>query len=191
MILHVKNMVCDRCILIVRQQMEKLGFEILDISLGKVDIRPEPSAKLLETIGSVLISLGFEVIDKEKDQLVESVKTEIISLIHHSTLIDQKFTIMHLVAENLHKDQAYLSRLFSEKEGVTVEKYIIQQKIEKVKELLEYGEYNLNEIAYRLGYSSGAHLSSQFKSIAGLSPSAYRTSVSNHRKPIDKVLSQH
>ncbi|MHA4895092.1 AraC family transcriptional regulator [Pedobacter sp. PWIIR3] len=188
MILHVKNMVCDRCILMVKQQVENLGFGVEEISLGKVQLKPDPSAVQLDEISAALTNLGFELIDKEKDQLVEALKTEVIALIHHGGIQDHKQSIIHMVAEKLHKDQAYLSRLFSDKEGITVEKYIIQQRIEKVKELLQYGELNLNEIAYQLGYSSSAHLSTQFKSVTGSSPSAYKTSTTGSRKPLDKVL---
>ncbi len=188
MILHVKNMVCDRCILMVRQQVENLGFHIDEINLGNVQLNPQPSVAQLAEISTALNNLGFELIDKGKDQLVEAIKTEVIAIIHHNNEFDNKLRIIHLVSEKLQKDQAFLSRLFSDKEGITIEKYIIQQKIEKVKELLQYGELNLNEIAYQLGYSSSAHLSAQFKTITGYSPSLYNASATGNRKPLDKVL---
>jgi AraC family transcriptional regulator len=187
MILFVKNMLCDRCILIVRQQLENLGFTIGDITLGKVSITPEPSAEKLQQIMATFHTLGFELIDKEKDQLVEQVKTQVIELVHHADLAEAKESLTSTLAAKLNKEYTYLSRLFSDAEGITIEKYIIQQKVEKVKELLEYGELNLNEIAARMGYSSSAHLSTQFKSVTGMPPSKYKTQPTGNRKPLDQV----
>lgn len=188
MIIYVKNMVCDRCILVVRQQLHNQGFNVKSIGLGRVEITPEPTAPQLQDISSSFQVLGFELIDKEKDQLIEHIKTQVINLVHHSDLNEIKQSLMHLIANNLHKDYAYLSRSFSDAEGITIEKYIIQQKIEKVKELLQYGELNLNEISYKMGYSSSAHLSAQFKSVTGMSPSKYRSGHSGDRKPLDKIV---
>ena len=187
MLLFVKNMVCDRCILMVRQQVEYLGFTINSIQLGKVIIAPEPDSSQLQQIAAVLKIQGFELIDKDKDQLVEQVKTQVIALVHYSDLSIQKQRLLNIIADKLNKDYAYLSRLFSESEGITMEKYIIQQKVEKVKELLEYGELNLNEIAYKMGYSSSAHLSTQFKGITGIAPSKYKMQPAGDRKPLDQV----
>ena len=187
MILHVKNMVCDRCVMIVRQQLQAQGFEVTTISLGQVEVAPDPNPEQLQQISASFQVLGFELIDREKDQLIERVKTEVINLVHYSDLNELNQSLMQLVAERLHKDYAYLSRLFSDAEGITIERYVIQQKIEKVKELLEYGEFNLNEIAFRMGYSSSAHLSTQFKSVTGISPSKYKSSATMNRKPLDKL----
>ena len=188
MLLYVKNMVCDRCIMIVKQQLESSGLKVNAISLGKIEVEPAPNENKLQDLAGSLQALGFELIDKEKDQLVEQIKTKVIDLIHYSDLNALTQSLTQLIADQLNKDYAYLSRQFSESEGLTIEKYIIQQKIEKVKELLEYGELNLNEIAYKVGYSSSAHLSTQFKSITGLTPSRYKTTALNSRKPLDKVI---
>jgi AraC family transcriptional regulator len=188
MLLYVKNMVCDRCIMIVKQQLENAGLTVNAISLGKVEVEPAPNENKLQDLAGSLQALGFELIDKEKDQLVEQIKTQVIDLIHYSDLNELNQSLTQVIADKLSKDYAYLSRQFSESEGLTIEKYIIQQKIEKVKELLEYGELNLNEIAYKMGYSSSAHLSTQFKSITGLTPSKYKTATLNSRKPLDKVI---
>lgn len=187
MTLYVKNMVCDRCIMIVDQQLNQFGFSVKDISLGKVEVEPEPNSAQLQDIGSALQVLGFELIDKEKDQLIERVKNEVINLVHYSDLNEIKQSLMHIIAGKLNKEYTYLSRLFSDGEGITIERYIIQQKIEKVKELLEYGELNLNEISYKMGYSSSAHLSAQFKTITGMSPSKYKSATDQSRKPLDRV----
>lgn len=180
-------MVCDRCIMIVKQQLEDFGLKINEISLGKIEVEPEPDANLLQNIAASLQRLGFELMDKEKDQLVEQIKNQVIDLVHYSDLNEIAHSLTQVIADRLNKDYAYLSRQFSEVEGLTIEKYIIQQKIEKVKELVEYGELNLNEIAYKMGYSSSAHLSTQFKAVTGLTPSKYKTATLNGRKPLDKV----
>ncbi|KIO74673.1 AraC family transcriptional regulator [Pedobacter lusitanus] len=185
--LHVKNMVCDRCILIVRQQLENLGFSVSEISLGKVTVSPDPDPAKLQDISSAFQVLGFELIDKDKDQLVEQVKTQVIELVHYSNLFELKQSLMSIIADKLNKEYVYLSRLFSDVEGITIEKYIIQQKVTRVKELLEYGELNLNEIAYQMGYSSSAHLSTQFKAVTGLTPSKYKAQPGGDRKPLDRI----
>jgi AraC family transcriptional regulator len=187
MTLHIKNMVCDRCVMVVRQQLQNLGFEVSEISLGTAGIRPEPTPDQLNSIASALKILGFELNDKDKDRLVERIKNIIISLVHHSDLSEQNLNIMPAIADRLHRDYAYLSRLFSDSEDITIERYIIQQKVEKVEELLAYGGLNLSEIAYKMGYSSSAHLSAQFKNVTGLSPSQYKATGKQERKPLDKI----
>jgi AraC family transcriptional regulator len=180
-------MVCDRCILIVKQEMQKLDFTVSQINLGTVIVAPEPNPAQLAAIAAVLQDLGFELIDKEKNQLVEHIKTQLITLIHYSDLSTIKISLMQELAQKLNKEPGYLSRLFSDAEGITIEKYIIQQKVEKVKELLQYGELNLNEIAYQMGYSSSAHLSTQFKAVTGMPPSKYKLQPAGDRKPLDQV----
>lgn len=180
-------MVCDRCILIVKQQLGNLGFVTDEISLGTVKIHPDPDQHQLQDISSAFEVLGFELIDREKDKLVEQVKTSVINLVHYSDLNTLKQSLMSVIADQLNKEYSYLSRLFSDAEGITIEKYVIQQKIEKVKELLEYGELNLNEIAFKMGYSSSAHLSTQFKSVTGISPSKYKQGTAVNRRPLDQI----
>jgi len=188
MLLAIKNMVCDRCILVVRQELEKLGFTIQHIVLGTVQLTPEPDRPSIEKISRVLHALGFELLSSEKEQQVEQIKTQVIAMVHHSDLSNVRLSLISFVAEKMDKDVVYLSRLFSDAEGITIEKFIIQQKIEKVKELLEYGELNLNEIAYRMGYSSSAHLSTQFKAVTGMPPSKYKVKPTGNRKPLDQVI---
>lgn len=187
MLLSIKNMVCDRCILVVEQQLRLHGLQVQQISLGEVVVSPEPSDEKLADISSMLKVLGFELIDREKDKLVEKIRNTIIELIHHSSDAEQHVVFSEILSDRLHRDYGYLSRLFSENENLTIEKFIIQQKIEKVKELIQYGELNLNEIAWRMGYSSSAHLSNQFKSVMGMSPRDFKVQGINDRKPLDKV----
>lgn len=185
--LYLKNMVCGVCIAVVRQQLENLGFSVKTINLGKVEINPDPSADQLDQLTAALEVLGLPLINNDKEILVEGVKTIIIELIHHREISEKQDQMMLIIADRLHKDYAYLSRLFSEMEPLTIEGFIIQQKIEKVKELLQYGELNMNEIAFKLCYSSSAHLSAQFKAVTGLTPSQFKTSKEAQRRGIDKV----
>lgn len=180
-------MVCDRCIKVVRQQLEHLGMAVSEIGLGMATIAPDPTADQVAEIASSLKVLGFELIDKEKDKLVERIKNLIIEQIHYSELPELHVNFSQVLSDQLHREYSYLSRLFSDNEELTIEKFIIQQKVEKVKELLQYGEMNLNEIAYKMGYSSSAHLSNQFKSITGLSPRDFKIQEINGRKPLDKI----
>jgi AraC family transcriptional regulator len=185
MVLHIKNMVCDRCIMVVRQQLQNIGLEVGEVNLGSATVQPEPDSEQLSLISSQLKLLGL--LDNEKDRIVEKIKSLIIEKVHYSDLADTHLNFSQYLSEGLNKDYAYLSRMFSDAEDTTIEKFIIQQKIEKVKELLEYGELNLNEITWKMGYSSSAHLSAQFKSITGSTPSQFKSSQQGKRKPIDKL----
>lgn len=180
-------MVCGRCTMAVRQLMENLNFQVSDLTLGTAQIHPEPDGQQLENIAASLKMLGFELIDKEKDQLVERIKNVIIELVHHSDLANLEQSIASIIAGRINRDYTFLSRLFSDSEALTIEKFIIHQKIEKVKELIGYGEMNINEISVKMGYSSSAHLSTQFKAITGLSPSKFKSAGSPGRTPIDKI----
>ncbi|WP_254659579.1 AraC family transcriptional regulator [Mucilaginibacter sp. PPCGB 2223] len=180
-------MVCDRCGMIVRQQLEGLGFTVSHISLGQAGITPEPNHEQMQLIAASLKVPGFELIDKESDRTVEAIKNTIVELVHHSDLSALNTTFSALISGRLNRDYAYLSRLFSNAQDKTIERFIIEQKVEKIKELLGYGELNLNEIAYRMGYSSSAHLSGQFKSVTGLTPTEFKNHHSQTRKPIDQI----
>ncbi|MDB5152233.1 MAG: AraC family transcriptional regulator, partial [Mucilaginibacter sp.] len=184
MLIYIKNMVCDRCQMIVRQQLENLGFTVKKIALGHAEITPDPDEEQLQLIAAALKVPGFELINKESDKTVEAIKNIIIELVHHSDLSEMNASYSDLIAHSIGKDYAHLSRLFSNSQDTTIERFIIQQKAEKIKELLEYGELNLNEIAYRMGYSSSAHLSTQFKSVTGVSPSQFKASEKTDRKAI-------
>lgn len=180
-------MVCDRCIMAVRQLLEDTGFESSSITLGTANIYPEPDSVQISMLASKLRAIGFELIDKEKDQLVERIKNVVIELVHHTALTELEQPIAQVIASRIGRDYTSLSRLFSDSANLTIEKFIIHQKIEKVKELLEYGELNLNEIALKMDYSSSAHLSAQFKTIAGHTPSKYKQLKGQQRNAIDKI----
>ncbi|MDN3583977.1 helix-turn-helix domain-containing protein [Mucilaginibacter flavus] len=187
MVLHIKNMVCDRCQMIVRQQLENLGFTVKQVALGSAEITSEPDEEQMQLISAALKVPGFELINKETDKTVEAIKNAVIELVHHTDLSELNISFSDLIAKRVGKDYAHLSRLFSNAQDTTIERFIIEQKVEKIKELMEYGELNLNEISYQMGYSSSAHLSTQFKSITGLTPSGFKSSGKATRKPIDKI----
>lgn len=185
--LHIKNMVCNRCIKVVREEFEKLNLEIEDIELGKVSLASPVDESILSNIRSVLQENGFELIDDRKSKIIDSIKTLIIKHIHHNENTVRTINYSDLIEQEIGFDYSYLSTLFSSVEGITIEKYIINQKIEKAKELLVYKELTLNEISYKLGYSSVQHLSSQFKKVTGLTPSHFKNLKEHKRKPLDKV----
>ena len=187
MVIHIKNMVCERCQMMVRLQLENLGFTVRQIALGSAEIIPDPADEEMQLIAAALKVPGFELINKETDKTVEAIKNTVIELVHHSDISELQTTYSDIIASRLGKDYAHLSRLFSNSQDSTIERFIIQQKVEKIKELLEYGELNLNEIAYKMGYSSSAHLSTQFKTITGLTPSQFRSAGQGERIPIDKI----
>ena len=184
--LFVKNMVCNRCILVVQNELDKLDLEVRNIKLGEVTLKRNLTIYERHRLEEALIPLGFEVIDDKKSQLIEKIKNVIIDLVHYQNN-EAKTNLSDILSDKLHHDYNYLSNLFSEVEGTTIEKYFIAQKVEKVKELLVYDELSLSEIAWRLNYSSAAYLSNQFKKVTGLTPSHFKQIREDKRKPLDKV----
>jgi AraC-like DNA-binding protein len=180
-------MVCNRCIKAVHEELADLGYTISSIELGEVVINEELDNKGTENISKVLAENGFELIDDKKSWLINRIKTLIIEYIHYDREKPEYVNFSDLLSKELHHDYSYLSHLFSSVEGKTIEKYMILQKIEKVKEFLVYDELSLNEISYQLGYSSAQHLSRQFKEITGLTPSHYKQIKEKKRKPLDKL----
>lgn len=190
MVLHIKNMVCNRCILVVQQELVKLGLHPKTVTLGEVIIEENQiDEKQLDRLDNSLVALGFERIDDRKARLIESIKSVVIQKIHHAESLHIKFNWSTLLSTELNTDYNILSNLFSSVEGITLEQYIIRQKIERVKELIFYDELNFSEIADRLGYSSVAHLSSQFKKVTGFTPSQLKKSrdIDQKRKPLDNI----
>jgi YesN/AraC family two-component response regulator len=179
-------MVCSRCRMVVKMELEKAGIPFLSVELGEIELKNEPSASQLEKLKAGLITLGFELIDDKKSRLIEKIKNEIIKLVHHSEN-GIKTNLSDHLTDKLHYDYTYLSNLFSEIEGITIEKYFIAQRIEKIKELLVYDELTLSEIADKLGYSSVAYLSSQFKKNTGLTPSHFKALKVHKRRNIEEL----
>lgn len=180
-------MVCDRCIYVIRTILTDMAIDPVSVRLGEVDLGDQvlDSARLAE-FGERIEALGFELISDRKSRLIETVKTLIIELLDKPALLET-VKLSEYLSSNLHHDYSHLSNLFSSVEGTTVEQYFIQQKIEKVKELLIYDELTLTVIADRLGYSSVAHLSRQFSKVTGQTPSQFRRlRDSRQRRPLDK-----
>lgn len=182
--IFIKNMVCNRCIMVVRQEFEKAGFKPSDVKMGEAELDKVPTESQLKRINSSLRELGFEILDNQKQKLIEKIKSFLIEKIQTGQ-IQEHFTISDFLSKKLNKEYSQLSRLFSEVEGITIEQFFILQKIEKVKEWIAYDELTLSEIAWKLGYSSVAHLSAQFKKVTGLTPSHVKKHGSNNRKSLD------
>jgi AraC-like DNA-binding protein len=184
--LYIKNMVCNRCIWVVKNELERLGFKPIQLTLGEVELSQNINQEEKEAINNHLQTFGFEVIDDKKSRLIGQIKSLIIELVHHQ---NSKLTtnLSDILSTTLHQDYNYLSNLFSEVEGTTIEKYFIAQKIEKVKELLVYDELSLSEIADKMNYSSVAYLSNQFKKVTGLTPTHFKNVKEIKRKPLDEV----
>jgi YesN/AraC family two-component response regulator len=184
--LFIKNMVCPRCIKVVTATLEEQHLDIADIQLGKATVKGNVSEEQLQQVSGALQQEGFTLIDDKKQQLIAGIKSIVVQAVHHSDLEEMKENFSTLLAGKLQKDYHYLSNLFSELEGTTIEQYIIQQKIERVKELLVYNELSLSEISYKMGYSSVAHLSAQFKKVTGLTPSKFKQLKAPERISLDK-----
>ncbi|MGL5981472.1 MAG: helix-turn-helix domain-containing protein [Phocaeicola sp.] len=184
--IYIKNMVCDRCTMVVRSIFKQLEIEIEQIKLGEVILPETPTAAQLRSLTESLEAVGFEVIDNRCSKLIEQIKNTLRELVHRSEGA-LKVNLSDYVAQQVNQEYASLSALFSEAEGITIEKYYIAQKIERVKELLVYDDLSLSEIAHRLNYSSTAHLSNQFKKVTGLTPTFYKQLSDKRRKPLDKV----
>lgn len=185
MLLFVKNMVCPRCISAVELTLNNMGVEPIDVSLGEIKLANDLTEVQKLELANKLNALGFELLDDSKSQIIIKIKSIIIDHIHQQN--DAKFAFSDVLANQLNKEYSALSKLFSATEGITIEQYIILQKIEKVKELLVYNEMTLSEIAYKLGYSSVAHLSSQFKKNIGLTPSEFKRQGKNMRKSLNEL----
>ncbi len=179
-------MVCNRCIMVVRQEFEKAGLKSAFVNMDEVELIREPSIKQLQDVEKKLNELGFEILDNQRQKLIEKIKTLVVKKVQ-SGEIEEHFSLINFLGKSIHKDYSQVSRLFSQVEGITIEQFFILQKIEKVKEWLVYNELTLSEIAWKLGYNSVAHVSSQFKKITGLTPSYFKTIGGKHRKSLDQI----
>lgn len=186
MILHFKNMVCARCILAVENILSELGIEYQFVKLGQVYLKKELENSIKDRLEEKLILLGFELLENKLSKFVSEIKSIIIEQIHHSNE-PLEINFSTLISQKLNHDYSYLSRLFSSVEGVTIEKFIISQKIEKVKELIFYQELSLSDIAYQLNFSNVSYLSSLFKRETGMTVTEFRISRNPQLKQIDKI----
>jgi len=171
--LMIRNMVCPRCIAAVERLLKKHRIPYRSVQLGEVYLPGKPGKAQLKSFGEDLQNEGFELLDDQRSQLVEHIKSLLIQKVQSGS-IKEGFSISKFITGNIYRDYSALSRLFSEVEGITIEQFFILQKIEKVKELLIYDEQSLSQIAFDLGYSSSQHLSAQFKKVTGMTPTAFK-----------------
>jgi AraC-like DNA-binding protein len=185
--LYIRNMVCNRCIKVVEEEFQKIGLEIRNISLGEVVVDNILSEDDHQQIRRILEENGFELIEDRRMRIIEQIKLLILDLVRDENKSNRKINISEYLSEKLNTDYHYLSTLFSSVENITIEHYLILQKIERAKELLKYRELTLSEIAYKLGYSSVAHLSAQFKKVTGMNANEFKILTENTRKSLDEV----
>lgn len=179
-------MVCNRCIMVVRSELEKFGLHPLSVKLGKIEITEHLSKEKIVDLNIKLLNLGFLIIDDKKSQIVEKVKNLIVELVHFK---DNRFktNLSDYIVAAIGHDYSYISNLFSQQERNTIEHYYILQKIERVKELLLYNELSLNEIAFQLHYSSASHLSKQFKKVTGMTPTFFKNGEERNRMSLENL----
>lgn len=179
-------MVSNRCKMAVKEELKKLQLHFMVVDLGEVEIMENISMEQRHLLKAALLNSGLELMDDKKSMLIEKIKNVIIEMVHHSTE-NIKINFSDYLSQKLNHDYTYLSNLFSEVQGTTIEQFIISHKTERIKELIIYGELNITEIAWKMNYSSVAHLSSQFKKVTGLSPSHFKKLKDKRRNPIEEI----
>lgn len=184
--LHIKYMVSARCKMAVKEELKKLGLHFIFVDLGAVEVMEDLSADQIGQLKIVLLNAGFELMDDKRAVLIEKIKNAIIEKVHH-TEESIKINFSDFLSEKLNYDYTYLANLFSEVQGTTIEQFMIAHKIERIKELIIYDELNISEIAWKMNYSSVAHLSNQFKKVTGLSPSHFKQLKDKRRNPIEEI----
>lgn len=185
-ILHIKNMVCPRCVMVVRDTLEDLGFEVMDVELGRAEVQANGTIPK-EKINATLKEYGFTLVEGKNQQLIEQIKNLLIAYVEELEGEGNQPKISDYLAEEIHQNYSSLSSAFSEAENTTIEKYLIHLKIERVKELLSYGEMTLSEIGYQLNYSSVSYLSRQFKEVTDMSVTDYKKARDSFRNPLDGI----
>ena len=174
--LSITNMVCPRCVRVVQRELERAGLVVEAVALGGANVRTADGSPVDESVAEqALQAYGFALVNDPRDQLVEQVKALVVEIIHYTPAeLQPSHNYSYLISERLGRSYAYLSHQFSVREGLTLEKYIIRQKVERAKELLSYQDAKVTEVATRLGYSSTAHLTNQFRQVTGMSPSDFQ-----------------
>lgn len=184
--IYIKYMVSNRCKMVVKEELKKLGLHFIVLDLGEVEVMETLSTEQLAQLKVALLNSGLEIMDDKKAVLIEKIKNVITEMVHYSDEVLQ-MNYSEYISEKLDYDYTYLSNLFSEVKGITIQQFIIAHKIERAKELLLYGELNLTEISYKLHYSSVAHLSNQFKKVTGLSPTDFKLLRNRERSPLEEI----
>ena len=180
-------MVSTRCIMAVKAELKKLGLHFIVVDLGEIDIMENISAEQREQLKMGLRTSGLELMDDKRAVLIEKIKNIIIEMVHHTADEIIKTNFSDYLSEKLNHDYTYLSNIFSEVKGITIQQFIIVHKIERVKELIMYDELNLTQISYKLHYSSVGYLSNQFKKVTGFSPSHFKQLKDKRRRPIEEI----
>ncbi|PKL85868.1 MAG: AraC family transcriptional regulator [Ignavibacteriae bacterium HGW-Ignavibacteriae-1] len=184
--LYIKYMVCIRCKMVVASELENLGIQYKNLTIGEVEVSEDMSDEDKEKLDFNLRRSGLELMNNRKSQIIEKIKNVIIEMVHYTEDMEPVH-FSEVLSEKLHLDYTYLSNLFSEVTGVTIQQFVIKHKIERVKELLVYDELNISEIAWKLNYSSVQHLSTQFKKVTGLSPTHFKTLRKKRRQSINEI----
>lgn len=184
--LYIKYMVSSRCKAVVKEELRKMGLHFILVEMGEVDVMENLTTEQREQLKKGLQNYGLELMDDKRSVLIEKIKNIIIDMVHHSNELP-KVNYSTFISEKLGYDYTYLSNVFSEVKGITIQHFIINHRIEKVKELLLYDELNLSEISYKLQYSSVAHLSGQFKKVTGYTPSHFKQMTGRGRIPIEEI----
>ncbi len=184
--LYIKYMVSLRCKMVVKDELKKLGLHFIVVDLGEVEVMEDLTQTQHDILKEALLRSGLELMDDKRSVLIEKIKNVVVEMVHYADELP-KINFSDYISEKLHYDYTYLSNLFSEVKGMTIQQFIILHKIERVKELLLYEELTLTEISYQLQYSSVAHLSNQFKKITGMTPSQFKLLKYKHRKPIEDI----
>ena len=179
-------MVSNRCKMAVKEELKKLGLHFILVELGEVEVMEALTKEQIEQLKESLLLSGLQLIDDKKSVLIEKIKNVIIQMVHHSDEVI-KINFSNYLSEKLNHDYTYLANLFSEVQGTTIEQFLISHKVERIKELIIYDELNITEIAWKMNYSSVAHLSNQFKKVTGLSPSHFKQLKDKRRQPIEDV----
>lgn len=179
-------MVCIRCKMVVKDELTRLGLKYISVELGEAELAETISPVQVELIRASLLKSGLELMDDKKSVLIQKIKTIIIELVHYSEE-PLAINLSEYLSQKLHHDYTYLANLFSEVQGITIEKFFISHKIERVKEFLVYNELTLTEIAYKMHYSSVAHLCTQFKKVTGLTPSHFRSLKDKRRSMLEDL----
>lgn len=179
-------MVSTRCKMMVKDALRKLGLHFMVVDLGEVEIMEDISPKMREDLKLALLGSGLELMDDKKSILIEKIKNVVVEMVHYADDLP-KTNFSDYLSQKLNHDYTYLANLFSEVQGITIEHYVISHKIERIKELIIYGELNITEIAYKMNYSSIAHLSAQFKKVTGLAPTHFKQLKNKRRNPIDEI----
>lgn len=185
-IVYIKNMVCRRCIITVANVFKENGITPMSVELGKVMLAKPVERDKMEIFQKRLEDYGFEVIDDKRQRLLEQIRIGVIEYVHNPQA-QEKINLSEYLQDKCHYEYSFLSKLFTEMKGISIERYYIAQRIELVKELLVYNELTVSEIAYRLHYSSVAHLSGQFRSVTGLSPTQFKRLKNHPLRPLDEI----